>query len=175
VWGALTIRFWSMRWDLKQSHTPHQEISNNMWHTFCTHVTQGDFWLLMVKNQIDILTLDPSFSYNLCYKYSNRSCKPILNIYVLKTFQWYKEIFNQMNFDLSNFSLKNLKVYQDFNSQNESPFGNVWAHSLTLSYTSKSVNVTIGLHSRPTPFHGLALFVNLRLGLWQVLQSLVRF
>ncbi len=85
---------------------PCQEISKNMWHTSYTHVTHGDFWLLMVGSQIDTLTPDPSFSYNLCYNYSNGSCKPILNIQVLKYFQCYREIFNQINFDPSNCSLK---------------------------------------------------------------------
>jgi len=50
-----------------------------------------DFWLC--------------FSHNLCCKYSNGSCKPILDIYVLKSFQWYKKLLNSMNFDPSNHSL----------------------------------------------------------------------
>ncbi len=33
------------------------------------------------------LTLDPSFGYNLCLKCPNGSCKPILDIYVLRAFQ----------------------------------------------------------------------------------------
>ncbi len=59
----------------------------------------------MIGNQIDILIPSPSFSHNLCFKYSNGSCKLILDIYVSKTFQWYKEFFNLMNFDLWNHSL----------------------------------------------------------------------
>jgi len=54
------------------------------------HVIQGDSWLLMVRNQINTLTLGFFFTHNLCYEYSNGSCKPILDIYVLKNFQWYK-------------------------------------------------------------------------------------
>jgi hypothetical protein len=40
----------------------------------------------MVK--IKIYTLIPNlfFNHNLCYKYSNESFEPILNIYVLKNF-----------------------------------------------------------------------------------------
>jgi hypothetical protein len=63
------------------------------------HVFQGDSKLLMVRDQIDTLTPNPSFDRNLCLKYSNGSCKPILDVYVLKDFQWYKEVFNLMNFD----------------------------------------------------------------------------
>jgi hypothetical protein len=56
---------------LYQIYTPCQELSNDMWHAFCTHGTQGDSWLLMVRNQIDILIPSPSFGHNLCHKYSN--------------------------------------------------------------------------------------------------------
>jgi hypothetical protein len=68
-------------------------------HAPLTHVIQGDFRLLMVGNQIDILTPGFYFGHNLCYKYSNGSCEFILDIYVSKTFQWHKEVFNPMNFD----------------------------------------------------------------------------
>jgi len=60
----------------------------------------------MVGNQIDILTPDPSFGHNLCYKYSNGLGEPILKIYVSKDFQWYKKLFNPMSFVPSNHSLK---------------------------------------------------------------------
>jgi hypothetical protein len=50
----------------------------------------------MIKNQTDTFISDLSFGHNLCYKYSNGSCEPILDIYVLRTFQWYKEVFNLM-------------------------------------------------------------------------------
>jgi hypothetical protein len=84
----------------------HWEFSKDMWHTTCTYVIQGDSWLLVVKSQIDTFTPDPSFNHNVCFKYSNGSYKPILNIYVLKSFQWYKWIFNPMSFDPSNHYLK---------------------------------------------------------------------
>jgi hypothetical protein len=51
----------------------------------------------------------------------------ILNIYVSKKFQWYKELFNPMSFDPWNIFLK----IRD--SQSGIPFGSVWVHSLTLS------------------------------------------
>jgi hypothetical protein len=57
-------------------------------------------------NQIDTLTFGLSFNHNLCCKYSNGSCEPILDIYVLRFFQWYKEAFNPMNFGPLNYSLK---------------------------------------------------------------------
>jgi hypothetical protein len=65
-----------------------------------------DSWLLMVGNQIVNLTPNPSFGHNLCFKCPNGSREPILNIYVPRSFQWYKEMFNRMAFDPCNWSLK---------------------------------------------------------------------
>ncbi len=48
------------------------------------------------------MTFELSFGHNSCYKYSDGSGKLILDIYFLRFFQWYKEVFNPMNFDLSN-------------------------------------------------------------------------
>ncbi len=50
-------------------------------------------------SQIDTLTPDPCFRHNLCCKYSNESCEFILDIYVSRALQWYKKIFNSMNFN----------------------------------------------------------------------------
>jgi len=95
-----------LRWSFKKSYNPCQELSNNMWHAPYTHVIQGDSWLLRVGNQIDTLTPCLSFDHNLCCKYSIGSCKNILDIYISKNFQWYNDVLNPMNLDLSNFSLK---------------------------------------------------------------------
>ncbi len=59
-----------------------------------------------VRSQIGNLTRNPSFGHNLCFRYSNGSCKPILNIYVLIAFQWYKELFNPMSLNPWNSFLK---------------------------------------------------------------------
>jgi hypothetical protein len=91
-----------LKWGLKQSCTPHQELFNDMLHATYKQVNQGDSWLWMVGSQITNLTPDPSFDHNLCYKYSNETCKNILDLYVPRAFQWYKELFNMMNFDLCN-------------------------------------------------------------------------
>jgi hypothetical protein len=53
----------------------------------------------MVENQIGTLTPNPSFGQNLGFKFWHGSRKPILDIYISKKFQWYKELFNLMNFD----------------------------------------------------------------------------
>ncbi len=116
-----------------------------------THVIQGDSQLLMVKNQINISTPNPSFGHNLCCQYSNGSHKLILNIYNSRTFQWYK-LFNPMNFWPLNYSL-NIQVPWDSNIQSESPPRNVWTRSITFFYTSESVNVIPELRFWPSPFH----------------------
>jgi hypothetical protein len=96
-----------LKWGLKQSYNLHWKLSNDMWHVASfTHIIQGNSQSLMVGSQIDILTPSPSFGHNLCCKYSNESCKAILDIYVLKKIQWYKEIFNAMNFNPLNRFLK---------------------------------------------------------------------
>jgi hypothetical protein len=107
LWRPITYRVdLRLTWGLKQSCNSCQELSNNMWHATRMHVFQSNSWLLMVRNQIDILIPDLSFGHNLCFKYSNGSCEPILDIQVSRTFQWHKGIFNSMKFDPRNHSLK---------------------------------------------------------------------
>jgi hypothetical protein len=69
-----------LRWSIKQSCSPHWKNFNNMWHTICTQINQGDSRLLMLGSQIGTLIPDPSFNHNLCYKYPNGSSKPISDI-----------------------------------------------------------------------------------------------
>jgi hypothetical protein len=64
-----------------------------------TQENQGDYQLLMVRSQIGSLTFGLSFGHNLCFEYPNGSCEPILDIYVSRTFPWYKKLFNPMSFD----------------------------------------------------------------------------
>jgi hypothetical protein len=68
-----------------------------MWHATYIEVNQGDSRLLVVRNQIGL-----SFGHNLCFKCPNGSCKLILDIYVPRAFQCYKELFNPMDFDSCN-------------------------------------------------------------------------
>jgi hypothetical protein len=42
-----------------------------MWHATCTQGNQGDFKLLMVKNQTANLIPEPSFGHNLYFKNPN--------------------------------------------------------------------------------------------------------
>ncbi len=83
LWRPITsYENFRLRWGLKENYSPCREFSNSMWHTACMQVNQGDSQILVVGSQIGNLTLDLSFGHNLCFKYPNGSCEPILNIYV---------------------------------------------------------------------------------------------
>jgi len=97
------LRFWSpitlwadlgLQCGLKQSCSFRQELSNGMSHALCNQVNWVDSQLLLVGSQTGSLTPDLSFGHNLCFKCPNEQCKPILNIYILRAFQWYKERHN---------------------------------------------------------------------------------
>jgi hypothetical protein len=125
----------------------------------------GDYRLLVVRSQIGDLIPSPSLGHKLCFKYPNGSCNPILNIWVPKVFQWYKDFFNPMGFDPCNCSLKIQESIRAPTLKVGCHLG-VWrfipSHSPTLL---GAWNVTFGLHSWPAPSQALALVVSPRLGL----------
>jgi hypothetical protein len=123
-------------------------------------------------NQIDILTPTPSFGHNLCFKYSNGTWEPILDIYFPIDFQWYKKFFNPMNFDLCNCSLK---IQESIGT----PIPKVGTHLGVCGFIPSHPptllrvwNVIRGLHSWPTPLQALALVASPRLGLRQYMWQL---
>jgi hypothetical protein len=75
---------------LNQSCSPHRELSNDMLHVACTQGNRVDSRLPMVGSQIASLTPGLSFGHNLCCKYPNGSCEPILDIYTSIAFQCKK-------------------------------------------------------------------------------------
>jgi hypothetical protein len=139
LWKAITshVNLW-LRWGLKQSYSFHWKFFNDMWHATYTHVFQGNFWFLMVGSQIDNLIFSPSFGHKLCFKYSNESCNLILNIYIWRTFQWYKFFFNLMNFNPWNTFLK-IREFVESLIPKVGTHLDVWVYSFTLSYTLENV------------------------------------
>jgi hypothetical protein len=137
-----------------------------MLHATCTQGNRCDYWLLVVGSQSANLILDPSFGYNLCVKCSNGSCKPILDICVLRAFQWYKELLNPLGFDPCNHSLK-IRESTGTPTPKMGVHLGVWgfipSHFFTLS---KAWNVTLGLPFWPAPSQALALVTSPRLRLW---------
>jgi len=47
-----------------------------------------------------------SFGNNLCFRCPNEQCKLVLDIYIPRAFQWYKECHKPLSFELWNCSLK---------------------------------------------------------------------
>jgi hypothetical protein len=109
-----------------------------MWHATCTQGNRGDYQLLVVGNQIGNVTPDPSFGHNLCFKCPNGSCKPILDIYIPRTFQWYKYFFSSICFDPCNCSLKIWKSIGIPIPKMGTHLG-VWKFIPSLSYTPGSM------------------------------------
>jgi hypothetical protein len=103
LWGPITLcENFQLRWDLKQSCSPDQELFNNMSHATYTQGNWVNSWLLVVGSQIANLTLNPFFGHNLCFKCPNGWCEPILDIFVSIAFQWYEELFEPLGFDSCN-------------------------------------------------------------------------
>ncbi len=123
---------------LKQSCSLCQERFNGMSHATYTQGNQGDFRLLVVKSQIANFTISLFFCHNLCVKCSNGSYEPILDIYVPRAFQWYKELFNPIGWPLRSLS-EGSRVHRDSNSQSGSSLGSMRVHSFTFSYTPESM------------------------------------
>jgi hypothetical protein len=136
-----------------------------MLHTTCMQVNQGDSRLLVVESQIDNLTPDLSFGHNSCFKYPNGYCKPILDIYVPRAFQWYVQIFNPKSFDPYNRLLKIRESIRILIPKVRVHLG-VWRFIPSHFPTFLGAwNVTPGFHSWPTPLRTLALVTSLRPGL----------
>jgi hypothetical protein len=146
-----------LKWGLKQTCNPHEELSNGMWHATYTKGNQGYSWFLVIKNQIGNLTPNPSFGHNLCFKYPNWSYEPIFKIYIPRNFQWHKKLFNPMIFNLCNWLLKIWDFIETSTPKVEAHLGMcgfIASHSLTLL---RAWNVSLRLHSWPAPLQALAL------------------
>ncbi len=166
LWGPITLcADIQLRWGLKQSCSPRWELFNGFSYTTCTQGNLGDSWLLVVGSQIINLTPNPSFGYNLWIKCPNRSCELILDIYVPRNFQWYKELFNPMGFDLFNYFLKIQKSTGTPTPKVGIHLG-VWGFILSHSLAPPGAwNVIPGLHTWLAPSQALALVTSPMLGL----------
>jgi hypothetical protein len=152
---------------LKQSYSPHRELSNGMSHVACTQQNRVDSWLLMVESQIANLTPGLSFAHNLCFRCPNEQYEPILDIYTSIAFQWYKELLEMKSFNPCNCALKIQESFRDSNSQHGSSLGSVRVHSLTLFALPGACGVLPGLPLGPQLCNPLVLVVSPRLGLRQ--------
>ncbi len=103
LWGLIILRVdLRLRWGLKQSCSPCQKFFQ--WYVAChLHARKLGQFLTFSGWELNCqFDSQPSFSHNLCFNCPNGSCECILDIYVLRTFEWYKEVFNPLGFDLCN-------------------------------------------------------------------------
>ncbi len=123
-----------------------------------------DFLLLVVRSETANLIPDLSFGHNLCSKCQNGWCKPILDIYVPRYFQWYKERLKPLRFDPCNRPLK-IREFTGTLTPKVEPLGGVRVHSLTSSHTLGSMLCDSRLPSWLAILQTLALVASPRLGL----------
>jgi len=155
LWSPITLRADLGLWcNLMQSCSSHQELSNDMSHALCIQVNRVDSWLFLVGSQTASLIPGPSFGHNLCFRCPNEQCEPILDIYVIRAFQWYKERHKPLNFDPWNWSLKFWESTGTPSPKVGVALG-VWgfipSYSLTLSYTPGSMWCDSRASSWPAP------------------------
>jgi hypothetical protein len=122
--------------------------------------------------QVDNLAIGPSFGHNLCFKCPNGSCEPILDIYILRTFQWYKELFNSMSFDPYN---RPLKIQKSIGTPTPKMRAHLGVWGFIPSHFPKfprAWNVTPRLHFWLAPLQAFALVTSLRLGLQHIFNQI---
>jgi hypothetical protein len=142
-----------------------------MSHATCTQVNWVDSRFLVVGSQIANLIPNLFFGHNLCFRYPNGSCKPILDIYVSIIFQWYKNLLDPLGFDPCNCSLNIRESTGTTTPKVGVPLG-VWgpipSHSLALMGTC---GMTPRLPSWPATLQPLALVTSPRLRLRQLINT----
>jgi hypothetical protein len=169
LWGPITLRSdLRLKWCLKQSCSPCRELFNSMLHATCMQGNRVYSWLLVVGNQTANSTSGLSFGHNLCFRCPNGWCEPILDIDISITFQWYKKLFNALDFDPCNRSLNIWEFIGTPIPKVGVPLG-AWgfipSHSLAFS---GACGMTPGLPSWLATLQPFALVVNPRLGLCHV-------
>jgi hypothetical protein len=129
-----------------------------MWHVVYRQINRVHSRLFLLMSQIGSLTPGPSFGHNLCFRCLNKQCEPILDIYVSRAFQWYKERHKPLSFVPSNRSLK----FQESTGTPSPKMGvalGMWvftpSHSLTLPYTPGNMWCESQASSWPAPLYCL--------------------
>jgi len=165
LWGPIILSTdLRSRWGIKQCCRPCRGLSNGMLHVTYTQGNWGDFWFLVVRSQIANLTLGLSFDHNLCFRCSNGWWELILDIYVPRVFQWYKERFNSLIFDPCNYPLKIWESIGTRTPKMEVHLG-VWGFIPSLFCIFRSMKCDSWAHFWLAPLQALALVTSPRLGM----------
>jgi len=152
LWSPITLRVdFGLQRDLKQSCSSRWKLFKNMLHALCSQVNWVDSWLFVVGSQIGSLTPGLSFGHNLCFRCLNEQCEPILDIYVLRDFQWYKKRHKPLSFDPRNCSLKFWESTGTPSPKVGVALVSVRVHSFTLLTLLGVCDVTPGLLLSLTP------------------------
>jgi hypothetical protein len=176
LWSLVTFRAdFGSRCNLKQSCRSCWELSNSMLHVIWRQVNRVDSRLFLVRSQIGSLTFGLSFGHNLCFRCPNEQCEPILDIYVPRAFQWYKERHKPLSFDPWIHSLKFWKSIGTPSPKVGVALG-VWrfipSHFPTLpGVCDVTPGLSLGLH----PCNPLALVASPKLGLRHLLFILTHY
>ncbi len=111
LWGSITLRAdLQLRWSLKPSYRPCWKFFNGMLQATCTQGNRGRLLTLNSRESNCQFDSWPFFWPWLMFELSNGSHESILNIYVPRTFQWYKELLNPLSFNPCNCFLKTLRL-----------------------------------------------------------------
>jgi len=166
LWSLITLRVnLRLKCGLQKSCSSRQELSNGISHVICRQVIRIDSWLFLVGSQTGNLIPDASFGHNLCFRCPNEQCETILDIYVPRSFQGYKEIHKPLSFDPWNCSLKFWESTRTPSLKVGVALG-VWgftlSHFLTLPWVC---DVTPGLSFGPHPCNPFTLVASPKLGL----------
>jgi hypothetical protein len=166
LWSPITLRAdLGSRCGLKQSCSSHRRLSNGMSHVVYSQVNWVDSWLFLVGSQTGNLTPGPSFGHNLCFRCLNERCEPILDIFISRAFQWYKERHKPLIFDPLNFSLKFWESTEIPSPKVGVALG-VWGFTPSHFPTHPGVcDVTPGLPLSPHPCNPFALVASPKLKL----------
>jgi hypothetical protein len=136
LWSPITFRaHFGLRCGLKQSCSSCRKLFNGMSHALYSQVNRVDARLFLIQSQIGNLIPGISFGHNLCLRCLNEQCEPILDIYIPRAFQSYKERHEPLSFDPLKLLFEVLKVHWDSISQSGSCLGSVRVHSFIVLHT----------------------------------------
>jgi len=151
-----TIERFSKAKFMSLKRTCQQHISHSNWNDVITLDSRAN--VLMVRNQTTNLICD--HYYNSCFNFSNEECDPTLNIYISKTFQWFKKWSICTRCGAPNIISKSWNIVEIFQSLK---WGSTWECWDSFFHTCENILEPFNIISFHSLCHALALVVNPRL------------
>jgi hypothetical protein len=119
---------------LKQNCSFCQKLSNGMSHALWNQVNQVDSQLFLSEVKLAVWFLALLLAITCVLDIQMSKCELILDIYVSRAFQWYKERHKPLHLT-PEIASEVSGVHRDSISQSESCLGSVNVHSLTFFHT----------------------------------------